>query len=73
MIATDSLSLFTKPAVGVMDFLAASTEGIRNTTTVFDQNEIDRVRLPRHIAADGVLRVSIIQIDQSAYWFADSA
>lgn len=51
------VGLFTKPAVGVMDFLSASTEGIRNTTTVFDQAELDRVRLPRYIASDGVLRV----------------
>jgi len=50
------VGLFTKPAVGVMDFLSASTEGIRNTTTVFDQHDIDRVRLPRFISADGVLR-----------------
>ncbi|KIR74970.1 vacuolar protein sorting-associated protein vps13 [Cryptococcus deuterogattii CA1014] len=50
------VGLFTKPAVGVMDFLSASTEGIRNTTTVFDQAELDRVRLPRYIASDGVLR-----------------
>ncbi|KAL7419546.1 Vacuolar protein sorting-associated protein 13 [Cryptotrichosporon argae] len=50
------VGLFTKPAVGVMDFISASTEGIRNTTTVFDQNDIDRVRLPRFIASDGVLR-----------------
>ncbi|ORX35977.1 putative late endosome to vacuole transport-related protein [Kockovaella imperatae] len=50
------VGLFTKPAVGVMDFLSASTEGIRNTTTVFDQADLDRVRLPRHIASDGVLR-----------------
>ncbi len=52
------VGLFTKPAVGVMDFLSASTEGIRNTTTVFDQNDLDRVRLPRFISSDGVLRVS---------------
>jgi vacuolar protein sorting-associated protein 13A/C len=58
------VGLFTKPAVGVMDFLSASTEGIRNTTTVFDQNDLDRVRLPRFISADGVLRVS---------WTIDSA
>ncbi|WVR05901.1 hypothetical protein IAU60_002927 [Kwoniella sp. DSM 27419] len=50
------VGLFTKPAVGVMDFLSASTEGIRNTTTVFDQTDLDRVRLPRFIASDGVLR-----------------
>ncbi|OCF42293.1 vacuolar protein sorting-associated protein vps13 [Kwoniella heveanensis CBS 569] len=50
------VGLFTKPAVGVMDFLSASSEGIRNTTTVFDQTDLDRVRLPRFIASDGVLR-----------------
>lgn len=50
--------LFTKPAVGIFDFVSASTEGIRNTTTVFDQGNIDRARLPRYIASDGVLRVS---------------
>ncbi|KAK8865949.1 hypothetical protein IAR55_001098 [Kwoniella newhampshirensis] len=50
------VGLFTKPVVGVMDFVSASTEGIRNTTTVFDQQDLDRVRLPRFIAVDGVLR-----------------
>ncbi len=45
------IGLFTKPAVGVFDFVSASTEGIRNTTTVFDQGEIDRARLPRFIAS----------------------
>ncbi|WWD17860.1 hypothetical protein CI109_102304 [Kwoniella shandongensis] len=50
------VGLFTKPVVGVMDFVSASTEGIRNTTTVFDQSDLDRVRLPRFISADGVLR-----------------
>lgn len=52
------VGLFTKPAVGVMDFLSHSTEGIRNTTTVFDQGELERVRYARFIAADGVIRVS---------------
>ncbi|GMK58122.1 hypothetical protein CspeluHIS016_0501540 [Cutaneotrichosporon spelunceum] len=50
------VGLVTKPVVGVMDFISASTEGIRNTTTVFDTNTIDRVRLPRFIASDSVLR-----------------
>lgn len=52
------VGLFTKPVVGVMDFVSASTEGIRNTTTVFDQADLDRVRLPRYISPDGVVRVS---------------
>lgn len=36
--------------------MSASTEGIRNTTTVFDQGNIERARLPRFISSDGVLR-----------------
>lgn len=32
------------------------TEGIRNTTTVFDADGLDRVRLTRHIGQDGVVR-----------------
>lgn len=35
--------------------------GIRNTTTVFDVSGIDRVRLPRFTASDGVLRVRFNQ------------
>lgn len=46
----------TKPMVGVVDFASSSFEGIRNTTTVLDENDIDRVRLPRFIAEDGILR-----------------
>ncbi|KAK3299597.1 uncharacterized protein B0H64DRAFT_389102 [Chaetomium fimeti] len=40
------VGLATKPAIG----------GVRNTTTVFDGSELDRVRLPRYIPADGVVR-----------------
>ncbi|KAJ3515399.1 hypothetical protein NLJ89_g1777 [Agrocybe chaxingu] len=46
----------TKPVVGVFDLASNVTEGIRNTTTVFDNPERDRIRLPRLIASDGVLR-----------------
>ncbi len=46
----------TKPAVGVFDLASNVTEGMRNTTLVFDQNDIDRVRLPRFIASDGIVR-----------------
>jgi vacuolar protein sorting-associated protein 13A/C len=46
----------TKPVVGVFDLASNVTEGIRNTTTVFDTNEVDRVRLPRYVGRDGILR-----------------
>jgi len=45
----------TKPVVGVFDLASNVSEGIRNTTTVFDPLDRDRVRQPRHIPADGVL------------------
>ncbi|KZO93498.1 vacuolar protein sorting-associated protein 13 [Calocera viscosa TUFC12733] len=45
----------TKPVVGVLDLAANVSEGIRNTTTVFDQSDLDRVRLPRYVPPDGIL------------------
>ncbi|KAH8890292.1 vacuolar protein sorting-associated protein 13 [Thozetella sp. PMI_491] len=50
------LGLATKPAIGVFDLASNVSEGIRNTTTVFDGSELDRVRLTRFIAADGIVR-----------------
>ncbi|WFD35586.1 Vacuolar protein sorting-associated protein 13 [Malassezia cuniculi] len=47
---------FTKPAVGFFDMASNVTEGLRNTTLAFEQNQIDRVRLPRFIASDGIIR-----------------
>ncbi|KAG8963047.1 hypothetical protein FRC03_003482 [Tulasnella sp. 419] len=45
----------TKPAVGVFDLAANFTEGIRNTTTVFDNDQRNRKRIPRHVPKDGIL------------------
>ena len=50
------LGLATKPAIGVFDLASNVSEGIRNTTTVFDDNGLDRVRLTRFIGADGIVR-----------------
>ena len=50
------LGLATKPAIGVFDLASNVSEGIRNTTTVFDNDGLDRVRLSRFIAADGIVR-----------------
>ena len=46
----------TKPVIGVLDFASNVSEGLRNTTTVFDGTELDRVRLTRHVPADGVVQ-----------------
>lgn len=50
------LGLATKPAVGVLDMASNLSEGIRNTTTVFDGSELDRSRFPRFIPNDGIVR-----------------
>ncbi|OBT96470.1 hypothetical protein VE01_05675 [Pseudogymnoascus verrucosus] len=50
------LGLATKPAIGVFDLASNVSEGIRNTTTVFDGDGLERVRLTRFIPADGIVR-----------------
>ncbi|KAI5864116.1 vacuolar protein sorting-associated protein 13 [Durotheca rogersii] len=50
------IGLATKPAVGIFDLASNVSEGIRNTTTVFDGSELDRVRLTRFVPADGIVR-----------------
>lgn len=47
----------TKPVVGLVDLATNVTEGIKNTTTVFDEaGELDRIRVPRFVDEDGILR-----------------
>lgn len=50
------LGLATKPAIGAFDLASNMAEGVRNTTTVFDQEGLDRVRMPRFIGMDGIVR-----------------
>lgn len=50
------LGFGTKPLIGVLDAASNAAEGIRNTTTVFDGSELDRVRITRFIPPDGIVR-----------------
>lgn len=50
------LGLATKPAIGAFDLASNLAEGVRNTTTVFDPEGLDRVRLTRFIGMDGIVR-----------------
>ena len=50
------MGLPTKAAVGAFDLASNMAEGVRNTTTVFDQEGLDRVRLTRFIGQDGIVR-----------------
>ncbi|PCH33647.1 vacuolar protein sorting-associated protein vps13 [Wolfiporia cocos MD-104 SS10] len=61
----------TKPVVGVFDLASNVSEGIRNTTTVFDNPARDRVRLPRITPADGVLAPYSEQQALGQYWMKD--
>ncbi|KAG1757583.1 vacuolar protein sorting-associated protein 13 [Suillus lakei] len=64
------VGVVTKPAVGVFDLASNLSEGIRNTTTVFDKPERDRVRLPRHVPSDGILPFSAREA-LGQYWMKD--
>jgi vacuolar protein sorting-associated protein 13A/C len=50
------LGVATKPAIGAFDLASSVAEGVRNTTTVFDADGLDRVRLSRFIGTDGIVR-----------------
>lgn len=50
------LGIATKPAIGAFDLASNLAEGVRNTTTVFDQEGLDRVRLTRFVGQDGIVR-----------------
>lgn len=50
------VGLPTKTTIGLLDFASNLTEGIRNTTTVFDAHEISRIRLPRVVSHDGTIK-----------------
>ncbi|KAG6037900.1 hypothetical protein E4U41_004657 [Claviceps citrina] len=62
------LGLATKPAVGVLDMASNVSEGIRNTTTVFDAQELERTRFPRFIPSDGIVRPYSAREAMGQYW-----
>ncbi|KAI9512588.1 hypothetical protein F5148DRAFT_973480 [Russula earlei] len=61
----------TKPAVGFFDLASNLSEGVRNTTTVFDHPARERVRLPRHVPPDGVLVPFSERSAIGQYWLKD--
>ncbi|GLB36151.1 putative vacuolar protein sorting-associated protein [Lyophyllum shimeji] len=65
------VGVVTKPVIGVFDLASNVSEGIRNTTTVFDSPARERVRLPRHVPADGVLRPYSAREALGQYWMKD--
>lgn len=62
------VGLPTKTAIGFFDLASNVSEGIRNTTTVFDAEGLDKVRLPRYISYDKVIRPYDQREAQGQYW-----
>lgn len=62
------IGLPTKTAIGVFDLASNVSEGIRNTTTVLDAEGLDKVRLPRYISYDGVIRPYSQREAQGQFW-----
>jgi len=50
------LGFATKPAIGAFDLASNLAEGVRNTTTVFDDDGLERVRMPRFVGQDGIVK-----------------
>lgn len=67
------VGLPTKAAIGVFDLANNVSEGIRNTTTAFDGNTLSRVRLPRQIGHDGVVRPFSEHDARGQYWLRSIA
>lgn len=62
------VGLPTKTAIGMLDLASNVSEGIRNTTTVLDASLASRVRLPRYVAFDKIIRPYNLRESQGQYW-----
>lgn len=62
------IGLPTKTAIGIFDLASNVSEGIRNTTTVFDTDGLEKVRLPRSISYDQVIRSFSTRDSQGQFW-----
>lgn len=62
------IGLPTKTAIGIFDLASNVSEGIRNTTTVFDGEGLDKVRLPRYINPKGIIKPFSQREAQGQFW-----
>ena len=51
------ISAVAKPVGGVFDLASNVGQGIRNSATPTDTNDIARIRYPRYIGPDSILKV----------------
>ncbi|RLV92227.1 Vacuolar protein sorting-associated protein 13 [Spathaspora sp. JA1] len=62
------IGLPTKTAIGFFDLASNVSEGIRNTTTVFDGEGLDKVRLPRYVYPNSVIKPYSVREARGQYW-----
>lgn len=62
------IGLPAKTAIGVLDLASNVSEGIKNSTTLMDGGKIERVRLPRFINSDKLIKPYNLRESQGQYW-----
>ncbi|SCU93408.1 LADA_0G02938g1_1 [Lachancea dasiensis] len=62
------VGLPTKTAIGVLDLASNVSEGIRNTTTVMDPLSANRIRLPRYVGFDKIIKPFSLRESQGQFW-----
>lgn len=62
------IGLPAKTAIGVLDLASNVSEGIKNSTTFMDGGQIERVRLPRFISSDKLIKPYNLRDSQGQYW-----
>lgn len=62
------IGLPTKTAIGFLDMASNVSEGVRNTTTLLDAHSINRIRPPRFIARDGIIRPFDFEEAEAQVW-----
>lgn len=62
------IGLPTKAATGLFDFANDISEGIKSTTSSFDNDNLRRIRLPRNISYDGCVTTYSQVEAQGQYW-----
>ncbi|SCW01107.1 LAFE_0D05226g1_1 [Lachancea fermentati] len=62
------VGLPTKTVIGMLDLASNVSEGIRNTTTVMDASLTSRVRLPRYVGYDQIIKPFNLRESQGQYW-----
>lgn len=62
------IGLPTKTAIGFLDLTSNLSQGVKSTTTVLDMQKGSRVRLPRYVDHDQIIKSYDLREAQGQYW-----